>query len=83
MSHLFLCSKCPIVNPGHRHKYNAMPFVLHFVKPASTSASHSVGPPVYGAEASGLGCSHHQVLHVPPGQVHAAQTQEVGQGTLH
>lgn len=83
MSHLFLCSKCPIVNPGHGHKYNTMPSVLHLDKPVSTSASDSVSPPVYGAEASRLGRSHHQVLHVPPGQVHAAQTQEGGQGKLH
>lgn len=47
----------------------------HLSSPSRTSASHSVGPPVQSAEVSGLGRPHHQVLHVPPGQVHAAQTR--------
>lgn len=32
---------------------------------------------------SGLGRSHHQVLHVPPGQVHTARTQKGKQSRVH
>jgi len=38
-----------------------------------TSPPDSVGLPVGGAEPAGLRSPHHQVLHVPPGQVHAAR----------
>lgn len=60
-----------------------IPSELDSDQPASTSASHSVGLPVHGAEVSGLGRSHHQVLHVPPSQVHAACTQEAEQSKPH
>ena len=38
-----------------------------------TSPPHAVGLPVGRAEPAGLGGPDHQVLHVPPRQVHAAR----------
>lgn len=63
--------------------YYVMASGLDLEKPASTSASHSVGLPVHGTEMSRLGRSHHQVLHVPPGQVHTARTQKGKQSRVH
>lgn len=50
--------------------------------PGRTSAAHSVGPPVLGAQVSRLGRPHHQVLHVPPGQIHAAQSRATSVGCV-
>lgn len=61
--------------------HHIIPSVLDLDKPASTSASHSVGLPVSSAEVSRPGRPHHQVLHVPPGQVHTAEIEEGKQST--
>lgn len=41
-----------------------------------TSAAHSIGTPVVRAEVGGVRGSHHQVLHVPPRQVHTIQREK-------
>lgn len=47
-------------------------------QPALTFAAHTIGGPVISIEVGWLGGLHHQVLHVPPGEVLTAKEGTVG-----